>query len=202
MEYSKRSPFFCPFRFATIRQSGPWQKRIWQVFLLKWCKLRGTHNLIAVRFTAVLMGVVFLGTATFYGDVLWPNESPVLSQTQDLSLIQGNSIVASANLTEPLKPARKIKMVVTAYSSTVWQTDSTPFITASGDTVRDGIVANNLLPFGTQLRIPELYGNRVFTVEDRMHKRKGYYHLDIWFPNTAEAVNFGAKRAYIEVLES
>ena len=97
---------------------------------------------------------------------------------------------------------KKIKMVVTAYSSTPEQTDSTPFITASGKNVTDGIVANNMLPFGSKIRIPELYGDKIFVVEDRMHQRKGNYHLDIWFPEYSQAKNFGAKITYIEVLEN
>jgi 3D (Asp-Asp-Asp) domain-containing protein len=94
-----------------------------------------------------------------------------------------------------------IKVIVTAYSSTEWQTDDTPFITANGSTVREGIVANNMLPFGTEIKIPELYGNRVFTVEDRMHSRKGSYWVDIWFPTLEEAKAFGVKEAYVEVME-
>jgi 3D (Asp-Asp-Asp) domain-containing protein len=93
-------------------------------------------------------------------------------------------------------------MIITAYSSTPEQTDSTPFITASGKNVADGIVANNMLPFGAKIRITEVYGDKVFTVEDRMHQRKGNYHLDIWFPEYLEAKNFGAKITYIEVLEN
>ncbi len=99
------------------------------------------------------------------------------------------------------KAAKKIKVIITAYSSTPDQTDDTPFITASGKWVREGIVANNLLPFGTKVRIPALYGEKVFVVEDRMNRRKGNYHLDIWSPSRTLAVNFGVKTAYIEVLE-
>ena len=62
-------------------------------------------------------------------------------------------------------------------------------------------MANNLLPFGTEIRIPELYGDRIFVVEDRMSRKKSYYHVDIWFPSKEEAKNFGAERTYIEVLE-
>ena len=91
---------------------------------------------------------------------------------------------------------------MTGYSSCPMETDSTPFITASGKFVEDGIVANNLFPFGTRIRIPELYGDKVFIVEDRMHWRKGYYHVDIWFPAKEEALEFGSKRTYIEVLDS
>lgn len=99
------------------------------------------------------------------------------------------------------KTYRKIKVIVTAYSSTAWQTDDTPFITANGSTVRDGIVANNMLPFGTAITLPELYGNKVFTVEDRMHSRKSKYQIDIWFPTLEEAQEFGVKETYIEVVE-
>ena len=100
------------------------------------------------------------------------------------------------------KVIKKIKMVVTAYSSTPEQTDNTPFITSSGKNVADGIVANNMLPFGAKIRIPELYGDKIFVVEDRMHQRKGKYHLDIWLPEYLQAKKFGAKITYIEVLES
>ena len=101
-----------------------------------------------------------------------------------------------------LEVVKTIKMVITAYSSTPDQTDNTPFITASGDHVEDGIVANNMLPFGTKVRIPEIYGDKIFTVEDRMHQRKGRYQIDIWFPEHSQAKEFGAKLADIEVLET
>lgn len=102
----------------------------------------------------------------------------------------------------PFEVVKKIKMIVTAYSSTPEQTDDTPFITASGKNVADGIVANNMLRFGTKIKIPELYGDKIFVVQDRMHQRKGKYHLDIWFPEYPEAKNFGAKIADIEVLKN
>lgn len=107
-------------------------------------------------------------------------------------------------VSEPVvKVVKTIKMVVTAYSSTPDQTDDTPEITASGKRVYDGIIANNGLPFGTRVRIPSLYGDKIFVVEDRMHKRKGNYHADIWFPTFKEAKNFGAKyNVEIQVLES
>lgn len=103
---------------------------------------------------------------------------------------------------EKYEVSKTIKMVVTAYSSTPDQTDSTPFTTASGKQVTDGIVANNMLPFGTKIRIPELYGDKIFVVEDRMHSRKGKYHVDIWFPEYKQAKNFGAAVTKIEILES
>jgi len=125
-----------------------------------------------------------------------------LPDSLELPTIQGNCLLPVSNPADPIKPAKKIKMVITAYSSTPWETDDSPYITASGEGVKEGIVANNLLPFGTEIRIPELYGDKIFVVEDRMNWKKGYYHLDIWFPDHWEAKDFGAKRTYIEVLES
>ena len=130
-------------------------------------------------------------------------EAGFLVETSNLltntSITQENTILQT-NILNSSDVKKKVKMVVTAYSSTVEQTDSTPFITASGSWVADGIVANNLFPFGTKIRIPSLYGDKIFVVGDRMNKKKGNYHLDIWFENTAEAKNFGAEIAYIEVL--
>ena len=108
--------------------------------------------------------------------------------------------VAKSN-NEAKKVVKTIKAVLTAYSSTPDQTDDTPFITASGKHVADGIVANNLLPFGTKIRIPALYGDKVFVVQDRMHSRKDKNHVDVWMPTRSVAVNFGVKTAEIEVLK-
>ncbi len=120
----------------------------------------------------------------------------------ELAMIEENSLLA---ITEPFNPepeiTQKIRVIVTAYSSTPCQTDDDPYITAAGTWVRDGIIASNLLPFGTKIKIPELYGDKIFVVEDRMSWTKGNYHIDIWFPDYWQALNFGAKRTYIEILE-
>ena len=52
-----------------------------------------------------------------------------------------------------------LTMWVTAYSSTPEETDDTPFITASNTRVRHGIVATNMLPFGTRIQFPEVFGD-------------------------------------------
>ena len=91
-----------------------------------------------------------------------------------------------------------IEVPLTAYSSSVDETDDTPFITASGNYVRHGVTAANFLPFGTKFRIPELFGDRVFVVEDRMH-RSYNYRIDIWFPSKEEAIKFGYQVAEVEI---
>lgn len=91
------------------------------------------------------------------------------------------------------------RVLVTAYSSTPDQTDDTPFITASGSTVRRGVVAANFLRFGTQVRLPEYFGNDVFVVEDRMHERFSN-RLDIWMESRAAARAWGVRYVTIEIL--
>lgn len=90
-------------------------------------------------------------------------------------------------------------ITVTSYNSEPGQTDSTPFITAFGTTVRDGIVATNFLPKGTLVRFPEQFGDKVFVVEDRMNSRY-YYRMDIWMAEKQEAIQFGTKYLKMEIL--
>ncbi|MBI5733346.1 MAG: 3D domain-containing protein [Candidatus Kerfeldbacteria bacterium] len=97
-------------------------------------------------------------------------------------------------------PARYVVHIpTTAYSSTVDQTDSTPFITASGTRVRPGVVAANFLPFGTRIRLPDYFGDQIFVVEDRMNERYNK-RLDIWMESRGEAVDWGIRRLNVEVL--
>jgi 3D (Asp-Asp-Asp) domain-containing protein len=88
--------------------------------------------------------------------------------------------------------------VVTAYSSTPDQTDSTPFTTANGMTVNENLVAANWLKFGTRVRIPALFGDKVFVVADRMNTRFND-RLDVWMPSRQEAMNIGLRRVAVEV---
>ena len=123
-------------------------------------------------------------------------------QHPNFIIVEENSLSSLSNPEgPPPKTLRKMNVIITAYSSTRAKTDDTPYITASGSRVRDGIVANNYLPFGTKIRIPELYKDKVFVVEDRMSWKKSNSHIDIWFPDYHQALLFGTKRTYIEILE-
>ena len=121
---------------------------------------------------------------------------------EGLVFFDGNTLLPVVSPTNPEKISKSVSVIVTAYSSTVWETWGDPFVTASGSRVREGIIANNLLPFGTKIRLPEIYDDKVFIVEDRMNSRKGNYHFDIWFPSYNEAKEFGVKRTYLEILEN
>lgn len=95
---------------------------------------------------------------------------------------------------------KKVKLHITAYSSSPDETDDSPFITASGKEVEDGIIATNIFPFGTKARIPSLFGKKIFITEDRMHHRFKD-RIDIWMPSKEKALKFGKKFAEVEILE-
>lgn len=103
------------------------------------------------------------------------------------------------NLTLNLVESRQI--IVTGYSSTPDQTDDTPFITASGKWVSEGIAAANFLPFGTKIRLPKLFGDKIFIIEDRMHQKYADERIDIWFPDRKTAENFGIQETTLEILQ-
>lgn len=100
------------------------------------------------------------------------------------------------------KPKVKWRTIrtVTAYSSSRDETDDTPFETASLSHVRYGIVAANWLPLGTKLQIPEIFGDKIFVVEDRMNQRYPN-RVDVWMPSKQKAKQFGKKTAEIVIIE-
>ena len=143
-----------------------------------------------------------LTSASQYIASAWQNDK---SQTDSspIATIQGNTVMATKS---PATKAfaskiasRKYTVSVSAYSSTPDQTDDSPFITAKGTYVRDGIVATNFLPFGTAIKIPEIYGNKIFVVEDRMNKRY-QTNVDVWMTSREAALKFGRRTLTIEVL--
>ncbi len=124
----------------------------------------------------------------------------------DVALINDNTVLASipASMKSKQTPTYRKKTFVveaSAYSSTPDQTDDSPFTTASNTQVRDGIIATNFLPFGTVIKIPALYGDKIFVVEDRMNKRY-WQTIDIWFADRAVAMKFGRKTVTIEIVSS
>ena len=111
-------------------------------------------------------------------------------------VLDGALIAYHSVVNQPFAQVQKVK--VTAYSSSPDETDDTPNIAASGTNTRHGVVAANFLPFGTKVRIPNLFGDTVFTVEDRMAKRF-QDRLDIWFPTKTEAKRFGLQFTEVEI---
>ena len=109
----------------------------------------------------------------------------------------------------------------TGYNSHASQTDSTPFITATGAQTRFGIIAvsrdllGGAMPYGSLVRIRDLgnyYNGRgagayqglldsqgLFIVEDTMHARKTQ-QVDVWFEDYSSAVNWGVRQVEVEVI--
>ena len=132
----------------------------------------------------------------------------MLSAHKDLRIenrvIKSNEILISDNCFKGSYPPYTIKsqvlgsLMISAYSSTEDQTDSTPFITANGTRVEKGIVATNNLPFGTEIKIEGL-GD--FEVQDRMNKRYQDNEIDIWMETREEALEFGKQEIMVWVYE-
>lgn len=116
-------------------------------------------------------------------------------------------------------PLRSMYVIVTSYSSDPYQTDSSPCYPAMNYDLctwaEKGVVntvAANFLPLGTQVKFPELYGDKVFVVRDRMNARyNGTNKVDIYSAVLDEtgkldptasreaAKNFGLKHLKMEI---
>jgi len=147
---------------------------------------------------------VSLSLLSLVSSLLFPQfdisqEEVSLPPFDGLITLQGQALVQSSAPVPPIV-VNKRWVTVTAYSSTPDQTDSTPFITASGTGVRDGIVACNFLRFGTRVRFPDVYGDKVFVVEDRM-ALKNSHKIDVWFETCEDAKQFGVQKLKVEVLK-
>jgi 3D (Asp-Asp-Asp) domain-containing protein len=96
-----------------------------------------------------------------------------------------------------IQPAVGTTLIVqsSAYAPSPYQTNEQPCITAAGTRVRHGVVASNFLPMGTEL---EINGEK-YRIEDRMNPRYDGYYIDIWFPSTSSALEFGRRNIEVTV---
>lgn len=164
-------------------------------WLNKTLKISSLSFILIFFFFSRFSGILVEGSLA---TVVNPSEINSLSNDKNSYLATQNFLIAINPINAPTIIK---KVVVTGYSSTPDQTDDTPFITASNKLVRDGIVACNFLDFGTKIRLPELFGDKIFVVEDRMHEKYSTNHIDIWFPDRETAQNFGIKETILEILE-
>lgn len=93
---------------------------------------------------------------------------------------------------------KTVVATITAYTSSVNETDDTPFETASGAQTGEGVIAcPPKYDFGTQVLIE----GRQYTCKDRMNRR---YHnqerFDIWVETKDEAFDWGVRELEIKVL--
>ncbi len=97
-----------------------------------------------------------------------------------------------------------VKVVATGYTSSIFETDATPFVTAANTATREGILAlsRDLLREYTP-GAPFSFGDRVhvsglgdFLVEDVMNARWSN-RIDVWFASRLDAVHFGLREVYL-----
>lgn len=135
-------------------------------------------------------------------------DSQILAANMEIGLQEDANVVAQQRLNvlpenSDLDVIKTDLIMVTAYTSEVGQTDGNPCRTACGfDLCEYNIedtVAANFLPFGTKIRMPEVFGDRVFIVRDRMNSRYDNY-IDVWFKDKQAAQKFGIKELKVEIL--
>ena len=132
-----------------------------------------------------------------------PALTPPPVQTTPASITQTESdwVVPSFN-GRPVRPARTVRMLVTAYSPDARSCGAfADGITASGYSVKTNgmrLVAadTTLLPFGSMLSIPGYDDGYIVPVLDRGGAIKGD-HLDVLFPTHEEALQWGVQ--YLDV---
>lgn len=100
---------------------------------------------------------------------------------------------------------RAVVVTASAYSSTSKQCDTNPFITASGDSVRRGVLAvsRDLLlsgfHFGSKVILVGVSADTFF-VRDVMHSR-WRQRVDVWLPTVEAAIDFGLVKGLLIKLE-
>ena len=167
------------------------------------------HKLISLK---ILKKAIFVLIFIFVFDVFFSVNHVFASESEtDLTALAQNEL-AEENFEFinglPQNPdfqvIRTSSHRITAYNSEINQCWGNPCITANGFNLREhGIedsIAANFLPFGAKVRIPELFGDKIFIVRDRMHERFSN-SVDIWMLDKGEARQFGVKRAIIEILD-
>lgn len=140
-------------------------------------------------------GFALLMLVNLTSGVMPGNFESAIAERNEVNIV-GTTVV---NKNTPMKVKHRVVVDITAYSSTEDQTDKTPWVTASGALVEDGVIAANFLPFGARVQIPKLFGDKIFTVKDRMARRFNN-RIDIWFPYREDAKDFGIQKAEIVIL--
>jgi 3D (Asp-Asp-Asp) domain-containing protein len=169
---------------------------------------------------ALALGLVAFALITAFGA---PRDMAMALLVTPLVEILDEPREVEGHVRPVLGPRQSIELTVraTAYNSLESQTNSQPFITATGERTRWGIVAvsrdllDEELPYGSLVRLRDmgnyhngrgagafqalLDGTDVFIVEDTMHPRKRN-QIDVWFQDYASAVNWGVRKLQVEVV--
>ena len=173
-------------------------------------------------YTKPLLKAIIAGAIS--GVILYGMMAPLVTnadaQAQTKSVRESTTLVYNGRLTickldrNAYEAVRTIKnAVVTGYSSTIGQTDPTPFTPADGTDLRDlkegeYAIATNILPLGTIVRLTVEKKVVIAKVRDRMNaKYNDQKRFDLYFSGDGEiarkeALKWGVKVLDIEILES
>ena len=161
--------------------------------------LKQAKNLIIVLIVTFLFNFLFFAMPILASGT---NKIANIIEKEGISATLNND--KAENNTVIIKVKKVNYHLVTAYNSESAQTDNSPCITANGfDLCEHGIedsIAANFLPFGAKVRMPEIFGEKIFTVRDRMNARHKN-RIDVWMLERQDARQFGVKLAKIEILE-
>lgn len=166
---------------------------------------RTEYHLKAIGATACILATVAIAG---YGETRGHEDinalPPIPAQAETL---QVETVLVPPEPTERLIEATKpvptgTVREVSAYTSTVAQTDATPCISADGSDIcvryaaGEGICATNAYPMGTVLSVD---GLGTCVVADRMNAR--YRNRVDWYfgQDTPRAIEFGIQNLYVEV---
>ena len=191
MDYSCCSPYL--FSKKRNRQISCWLLGvvIWELLLLPRPILADAKQ----RPRAQAKSLVF--------DLTINNIEPSDLANERLSLRLFEKDIIVEEITKTVSESSSSLYIITAYNSSMSQCDASPCITASGFNVCkhniEDTVAANFLPLGTKIKIPDLFGEQIFVVRDRMHPRH-HNQIDVWMKEYKKAKQFGVKVARIEII--
>lgn len=108
------------------------------------------------------------------------------------------------NKTADVPATKIIRIIATAYSAEIFQTDREPCIAARNYNICDtteNVVATNCFSLDTVMTFPEIFGNKKFVVKDRMASRfrGSNCRIDLLMPDRQSALNFGLKIVVAEI---
>ncbi|MCB9798784.1 3D domain-containing protein [Candidatus Nomurabacteria bacterium] len=169
---------------------------------MKFVKANLAH--VYKQLATVIMGAIVIATVGVPSMVA----SEYVASASDYTLGSDEEPPNSFPVSENREPRYTQWVTVTAYSLEAAQTDSTPCIPANGEDLckmreKQGYhntIAANFLRFNTNVRLPELFGDKVFIARDRMNARyNGTNRIDVVMDTREEAIAFGVKHVKMEV---
>lgn len=97
----------------------------------------------------------------------------------------------------PEKAFKLVRAEISAYTSSIGETDDNPFETASGSTVHVGTLAcPSKYKFGTEVEI----AGKLYICEDRMNKRyRDKENFDVWTESKKQAFSIGRQELAVKV---